>query len=125
MIRGRDSYMDKMEKNQDQLKELINARKYLTKDKENVILFIGKDISHTYGRWVFAPQKFYITFYCQSYSECLAKDSISNDEVHLSGADANLIILEKNPKLINSLSVDLSNQFKYEEESSQFLFYYN
>ena len=125
MIRGRDGRIDQMEKYQAQFKELITARDYITKDDKNVVLFLGKEISHTYGRWVFAPNYFYVAYRCQSYNKCLARDSVNNEEAHLSGVNADLVILEKNPKLIQNLSKDLEKQFKYQRESPQFLFYFN
>jgi len=125
MIRGRDSYIDRMEKYKDQFQELMAAKKYIDEDNERVVLFIGKEISHTYGRWIFSPQKFYVTYQCPSYRECLASDSINNEKAYLSGIDADLIILEKHPKLIKNLSEDIKNHFKIQKESYQFLFYFN
>lgn len=125
MIRGRDSYIDRMEKYQGQFQELMAAKKYIDEDSKRVVLFIGKEISHTYGRWIFSPQKFYVTYQCPSYNECIASDSFNNEKALLSGIDADLIILEKHPKLIKNLSEDIKNHFKIQKESYQFLFYFN
>tara|TARA_Y100000310_G_scaffold343301_1_gene450251 strand:+ start:1 stop:1131 length:1131 start_codon:yes stop_codon:yes gene_type:complete len=124
MIRGRDEKISTMKNYEHQVRELLDANKLITKDKNGVVLFITKKVSQTYGNWAFAPHKFYSTSICRSYNKCLVKDSI-NGKTHLSGIDADLIILEKNPELINNLSKDLVKEYKNKKESSLFIFYYD
>ena len=124
MIRGRDEKISTMKNYEHQVRELLDANKLITKDKNGIVLFITKKVSQTYGNWAFAPHKFYSTSICRSYNKCLVKDSI-NGKTHLSGIDADLIILEKNPELINNLSKDLVKEYKNKKESSLFIFYYN
>jgi hypothetical protein len=123
MISGRDKATKEIY--QTQLKELLAAKSYLPQNDKATILFVGKNISTTYGLWVFAPQEFYVSHNCLAYDQCMASNRINNKRASLSGADADLVILEKDSELIKNLSGRLIKQFANQKESSQFLFYYD
>ena len=124
MIRGRDEKISAMKNYKNQARELLDANKLIAKDKGGDVLFITKKINQTYGSWAFARHKFYSTSTCKSYNKCFARNFV-NKKFYLSGIDADLIILEKDPELINNLSKDIIKQYKNKKESSFFVFYYN
>ena len=59
-------------------------RPYQIEGTDNAnILFINKKIGQTYAQWVFANHKLYIAKRCESYKDCLLRDSFNYNQSYL------------------------------------------